>query len=126
MLRRLAAPVLVLLVLAGATGCLRLDAEMTVHEDETLSGTLTLAMSKKALAAFEEGSAGIGAHGSDELVDDQFFVAERLPEGASLAPFEDGGFRGQTLTFDEVELDELVSSLETGPGSWTLTRDGDR
>ncbi len=67
------------LVVVSLSGCLKLDADLTVNADATASGTLAIEFQKEAagflgisdLASFEENFAGeeLGAEGLDQFTD---------------------------------------------------------
>ncbi|WP_181310986.1 LppM family (lipo)protein [Nocardioides campestrisoli] len=136
-MRRLITPALLAVTaMLALSGCVKLDAELEVHEDETVSGTMTLAMSKKAIAMVEEMTEGFGELGASldevtgeegteepdgsgtadlDLPDDdltkgmteEMFPTEDLPEGAEVEAYEDDKFLGQTMTFTRISVGEL-------------------
>ena len=60
MRRPLATALLTVTALLALTGCLKLDADIEVHEDETISGTMTLGMSKDAVEMLDSMAEGFG------------------------------------------------------------------
>lgn len=112
--RRPAAVALVALVTLGLAGCVRVDLATTLHPDDTLSGTLTFAVSEK----FAKRS-GLSA---EALVD-----SLELPALAADAPgttsesFTEDGFAGRRVTIENGALDTFG-----GDGaSVQIARDGD-
>ena len=78
------------------TGCIKLDMDLDVSADDTVSGTVVFAFSKQLLQ--------LTGQSVDELFKDG---ASSLPSdapGTSTAPYEDDRFVGQKITFDHVEL----------------------
>ncbi|WP_110183457.1 LppM family (lipo)protein [Nocardioides solisilvae] len=137
MRRRLAPALLTVVALVSLTGCIKLDADIEVHEDETVSGTMTVGMSKQAMSmmqgmaeSFGEslGEDGEGGNASLEGFDEEFFEADEIPEGAEVEPYEDDKFVGQTMTFSDITLDELTTSTADDEGEempWNLVKEGD-
>ena len=65
-MRNLITPALLTVTaLLALSGCVKLDADLEVHDDETVSGTMTLAMSKKAIAMVEEMAESMGDFGAE-------------------------------------------------------------
>jgi hypothetical protein len=141
MRRGLAPALLTVVALVSLTGCMKLDADLEVHEDETVSGSMTVGMSKQAvemMSSFGEGFGGAFSEGEDggtdgeepaepdlEGFEDEFFDADDVPEGAEVEPYEDDKFIGQTMTFDGISMDELNATSGEEEDTWTLTREGD-
>ncbi|MFI2754053.1 LppM family (lipo)protein [Cellulomonas sp. P22] len=112
--RRTAAVALVALVTLGLAGCVRVDLAATLHPDDTLSGTLTFAVSE----AFAERS-GLSA---EDLVDSLELpaLAADAP-GTTSEPFVEDGFVGRQVTIENGALDTFG-----GDGaSVQITRVGD-
>ena len=108
----LAASVLALLSLSG---CFKLDMDFTVNSDDTLDGTVILAVNEELADMAEE---------------DSDLTAEDLPEGATIEDYDEDGFVGQKVTLDGVSMEELNESFSSegdtgGPGEWSLTHEGD-
>lgn len=137
--RRLAPALLTAVALVSLTGCVKLDADIEVHTDETVSGTMTVGMSKQLMEMMEGFGESFGeSMGGDETgdetgddssatLDEDFFEPDEVPEGATVEPYEDDKFIGQTMTFSDITLDELsASTSDDGEEEmWTLTREGD-
>ena len=96
--RRRAAMVLALVSLAVLlSGCLKLDMDVTVSEDDTLSGTMIFAFDKALMEA-------AGQNPEDALAG-----SEPLPEGlegVEQADYEDDKYQGVQYTFDGLSLEE--------------------
>lgn len=113
-----AVTVLGLLLLSG---CFKVDADFTVNSDETVDGTMIVAVEQEFLDMMGE----LG--GEDEGVDD-LVNPEDLPEGAEVEKYEEGDYVGQKVTFEGVTLEEMTSSMAEGQADtddWSLTHEGD-
>jgi hypothetical protein len=87
-------------------GCLKVDMNVTLNEDDTASGEYVMAVSKDLaeLMGDEDLSTALG---SDPI------------EGATTEPYEDDEFVGTTTTFEEVPLEDLSD------GTMSVTREDD-
>jgi hypothetical protein len=113
-LRSLALAAIALLL----ASCFKVDMNLDVSQDNTVSGSAVIAIDKQLVAL------------SGQNVDDLFRNADPtdLPPGASIAPYDDGDFVGQEITFDSVPLDEFSGANDplTGAGEeLSITRQGD-
>ena len=99
-------------VVLGLTGCIRITSDITLHEDNTVSGEMVIAVQE-----------GVGdAMG---MTDEEF--AESLNEdngtgsltNATVTEYSEDGYIGSRITFK----DQPLESFEGVDG--TLTRDGD-
>jgi hypothetical protein len=111
---RLLALVAITLLLAG---CVKVNLDLEVSPDNTVSGT--------AILAVDQGLLELVGQSADQLF--QEMDLSDLPEGAAVDPYEDDGFVGQQITFDDVALSEF-SGGETLGGSGeelSITRVGD-
>jgi hypothetical protein len=96
------------------TGCIKLDMALTVHPDDTVSGTIVLGINKQLLAA-----AGGSAK---DLFKGNGVVASNAP-GVSTAPYEDDTYSGQQVTLDNVPLSDL--NADAANGGLSIQRVGD-
>lgn len=111
-----AVTVLGLLLLSG---CFKVDADFTVNSDETVDGTMIVAVEQDFLDAMGE----LGGEDSEDLVN-----PEDLPEGAEVEEYDEGGYVGQKVTFEGVTLDEMMAGMDGGDAAadeWALTHEGD-
>lgn len=102
------------LAVVALSGCLKLDADLTVNADATASGTLAIEFQKEAagflgisdLASFEENFTGeeLGAEGLDDFTD--------------CTTSETDAAYVYTCTFENEAFTE-------GDGPWTITKEGD-
>ncbi|WP_062389089.1 LppM family (lipo)protein [Demequina iriomotensis] len=110
-LRTLALAVVATLALSG---CLRMEMSFTLHEDDTVDGAMLIAIEK-----------GVGeAMGmSDEDLLSELDAESGLDgvDGATVEPYDDGDYVGQTITFENQPLD-ATDAVDSG---LTITREGD-
>ncbi|MFW2380896.1 MAG: LppM family (lipo)protein [Acidimicrobiales bacterium] len=105
--------ILLLIGLALATtGCFRVEMDLTVTEDETVDGVIVMAMSESLLE--------MSGSTADEVFEDTD-VSELTEAGgtATVEPYEQDGFVGQTYTIEGAPL-----SAFTEDGTLTRTEDG--
>ena len=99
----------VLLVLAG---CVKVDLDLEVHSDDTISGTMLLGVSKElpnAQQAVEQ-------------------LKSQLPPDVTTEPWSDDKFVGVSVTYEDTPIDEFSTPTATGTGGDTglgLRREGD-
>jgi hypothetical protein len=94
------------LVLA-LSGCVKIDADLKVSSDETVSGTLLMAIDK----AFAE-QMGQSPDKLKEQVEKT--VKEDLPDGVDCKPYEEGKYLGTECSLDDVPFSEMSDSGGTG------------
>lgn len=99
------------------SGCFTVEMSLSVDSDDTVSGTMTIAIDEEMASAIGE----LDPEGMDDPID----IGD-IPEGATVEPFNANGQIGQTVTFADVPLEEFSTMMsEDEDGSFTLTRDGD-
>ncbi len=101
----------VLAVLMSA--CLKLDMNLNVSSDNTVSGSVIFAVEKSLLEL------------SGQSFDDILGSSAPLPsdaEGVSVTDYEDDQFAGKEYTFDSVPLAQFAGDSS---GQLSITRDGD-
>jgi hypothetical protein len=111
---RTLALIAVALLLAG---CVRVNMDLDVSAQNTVSGTAVLAVDKNLVEL------------SGQSVDDLFSSADlsNLPQGATVDPYDEDGFVGQQITFDAVPLSEFSGGESLGGTGeeLSITRVGD-
>jgi hypothetical protein len=120
-MRRTSAVVVTVLGLLLLSGCFKVDADFTVNADETVDGTMIVAVEEEFLDMM--GELGGEGEGTEELVN-----PEDLPEGTEVEEYDEGGYVGQKVTFEGVTLEEMTSSMDEGEAAtdeWSLTHEGD-
>lgn len=98
--RRPYALVLLLAVVLGLSGCMKLEGELEVHADDTVSGTVIVGVS----TVWAEGN------GQDPLALQNIMIEElaTTPDsGVTGEPYDDDDFVGMVLTLDEVEISRI-------------------
>lgn len=99
------------------SGCFTVEMNLSVASNDTVSGTMTIAVDEQMASALGE----LDPEGMDDLVD-----LDELPAGATVEPYNANGQIGQTVTFAAVPIEEFSATMsEDEDGSFTLARDGD-
>ncbi len=118
------------LLLAAATvllltGCVKLDVDLTVSDNDTVSGTYIIALDRSVLQ--------LTGQDADQLYDQiaADFDPSGLPEGASaeIAKYDQDNFVGATLTVKNVpiaDINDLGGTADpTSTNTFSLSHDGD-
>jgi phosphatidylinositol mannoside-binding LppM-like protein len=95
------------------SACLKLDMDLQVSEDNTVSGSIIFGVNKQLIEL-------TGGSVEDFLGTDSPLPSDA--EGVTTEPFEDDEFIGQRFVFDSVPLAQLSSG---GPDELRITREGD-
>jgi hypothetical protein len=82
------------------TGCIKLNMNLGINDDDTVSGTIQLGVDKQLLEVS-------GQNAEDLLGGDSPFPSNA--PGVTVEPFDDGEFAGQEFTFESVPLEEFNS-----------------
>jgi len=97
------------------TGCVKLNLDVTVNNDDTVSGTMVFAVAK-SLADLGTGSESGSAPDTEGLLGDV--------DNVTVEPFDDGDFVGTSYVFEGVPLETFKP--EVGDESaFGIQRDGD-
>ncbi|MDT0203818.1 LppM family (lipo)protein [Nocardioides sp. AE5] len=113
------------LLLFVTAGCFRMQMEMTVNEDETLSGSLVTAMSEEALvamAAFDEAGSSDPRALWEEFNEGN---AMDLPPGATVEEYAEDGYIGDRIVFADTPISQMDSVLSADGGEFSLVHEGD-
>lgn len=103
-------------------GCIKFDMDMTVSSDDTLSGTMVMAVDRSLM---EMGGAD-GELSVEDMMADGGGAFDDDVEGVTAAPYDQDGFVGQQYTFEGVPLAVLNAESSDQPGdSLRIERDGD-
>ncbi|MEV4416279.1 hypothetical protein [Catellatospora sp. NPDC049609] len=113
-MRQLRAPLRTLAALAvvalSLTGCMKLDMAMTVNGDDTLDGTVVIALDKSMLRLGGKDPAQAFAAAEGGL--------SELPEGSRTEVYDDGKYYGKKIVYDDLPL----ADFNTGkPGAPSIT-----
>ncbi|WP_277207643.1 LppM family (lipo)protein [Isoptericola croceus] len=101
--------------LLALAGCLKMDMDLTLNEDDTVSGSFTMAFADQLAESMGMDPQTLWDQAGDE-------VASDLPDGATQEPYADGEYTGTTMSFTDMPLDELSGA---GTDELSITRDGD-
>jgi hypothetical protein len=96
------------------SACLKLNMDLNVNADNTVSGNVIFAV-QKDLLELTGGSV-------DDILGTDAPIPEDV-EGVTVEPYEDDEFAGQQFVFEGVTLDDFNSG--GGEGQLTITRQGD-
>ena len=119
---RLGAAVVALLAAVLLGGCLKLDADLTVSDDDTVDGTFVFGVDKQLLAL-----TGQDAGSLTEQVQPDMETDAPTTGAITAEPYEDDDFVGATVTFSDVPLDDFNVPGAEGPGNaLTITHTGEQ
>jgi hypothetical protein len=89
-------------------GCFKVNMDVEVTPENTVSGS--------AIIAVDESLLQLSGQSADQLFQDMDL--SDLPTGATVDPYEEDGFVGQRITFDEVSLEDFRGNNSlSGAGS---------
>jgi LppM domain len=113
-IRRALGSLAIALLLAG---CFKVNINLDVAADDTVSGTAVIAVDESLLEL------------SGQSVDDLFADMDLsdLPAGSDAEPYREDGFVGQQVTFESVPLSEFAGSgaLSATGEDLSIVREGD-
>jgi ketosteroid isomerase-like protein len=113
--RKIGAVMLAMLVLVLTAGCMKLDMNLEVSSQDTVSGDVTFAISKSLAEMGQENGGDAGVPATDNLFGGEV--------NAEVKPFDDGKFVGSTYKLDAVPLENFATSNDSSQLS--IVRDGD-
>ncbi len=105
------------------TGCMKLEMDLTIAEEDTVSGSLIFAVERGVLLLSEKPAA--------QAVDEALTGVGSMPKGSRTEVYEDSKYYGRKVIFDRVPLAEFNRTDGSGPkivhsgGLYTFTLDGD-
>ena len=105
-----------LAVVLLTTGCIKLEMDLTVATDDTVSGTMVFAIAKSITDLAAEDAESSPTSSTQEL-----FPAN---QDVKSEPFDDGEYVGTTYTFDDLPLEELAPEVGD-ESSLSIKRQGD-
>lgn len=109
---RAAWAVLSVLALAVLTGCVKVDGDLELASDNTVSGSVLVAISSSWAISNGEDPTNLADAISEEL-------ASAPDAGVTGEPYDDGEFVGMTLTLDQVQIDRISDATS---GALRITR----
>lgn len=113
-LRAAAALAVAFALTAALSGCMKVDAQLVVHEDDTVSGSVILAVDKRL--------ATLTGKSENQLVDSLGVDADKIAAGATTEPYSDPSFVGRRIVFSGTPLSDFHGT--GAQDSLTLTHDG--
>jgi hypothetical protein len=116
MMNRVRAALVVVACLVALTGCVKLDADLKVNSNETVSGTMQIGVDKQLLQ-----SSGQSLDKVRERIEDG--IKQTTTDGVTCKPFEDDRYVGSNCTFEGVPFAKMGSSSGEGVG---FRKEGDR
>lgn len=98
------------LLAATISGCAKVDLDVTIDNDDTVDGALTVALHVDAIEVF-------GPEESRALVES---LTSDVAGAVDVEPFEEGGFVGRTVHFSDVPIDEFGTRQSGDDGTAML------
>ncbi|MFB7800329.1 LppM family (lipo)protein [Isoptericola sp. NPDC056134] len=114
-LRTAIAAVLAAVGLLALAGCMKVDMDMTLSEDDTVSGSIVMAVSNSLAETMGMEPGELWKQAGGEL-------SQNLPEGTSQEPYSDDEYTGTRYTFTDAPISQISGE---GGEDLTITRDGD-
>ncbi|HLU45887.1 MAG TPA: hypothetical protein VKZ67_12865 [Natronosporangium sp.] len=97
------------------TGCLKVDADFSIEENQTVTGTMLLAMDASVAQA-------LGMDPADAFTDQDDTFDD--VDGVTVTPYDDGTWVGTEYTFQQVSLDDFNSD-PSDPEGMRITYDAE-
>ena len=116
MLNRVRTALVIVAGLVCLTGCVKLDADLKVNSDETVSGTMQLGIDKQLM-----GASGQSLDKVREQVEKG--IKETTTDGVTCKAFEDSSYVGSNCSFEAVPFSKMGNSTGDGVG---FRKDGDK
>jgi hypothetical protein len=116
MMNRVRAALVVAACLFALTGCVKLDADLKVNSNETVSGDMQIGVDKELLQS--SGQSLDKVRGQIESG-----IKETTTEGVTCKPFDDGKYVGSSCDFENVSFEKMNGA---SGGGVTYRKDGDK
>jgi hypothetical protein len=116
MMNRVRAALVGLVCLVALTGCVKLDADIKVNSNETVSGTMQLGVDKQLLE-----SSGQSPDKVRGQIEDQ--IKQTTTDGVTCKAFDDDRYVGSNCTFEDVPFEKMSTSSGDGVG---FRKEGDK
>jgi hypothetical protein len=116
MKNRVRTALVIMACLVGLTGCVKLDGDLKVNSNETVSGTLQIGVDKQLVA-----NSGQSLDAIRQQVEKG--IKQTATEGVTCKAFEDDKYVGSNCSFDNVPFADMGSSTDQGVG---FRKDGDK
>jgi hypothetical protein len=110
---------LIALVVVGLSGCMKVDADLTLQSDDTISGTMLMAYTNELAESLgQTPDTMIKFMGLDSPETDP-------GETFTVEPYSDDDYMGATITFDGSPLDRFGGNTLGMENGLVIERDGD-
>jgi hypothetical protein len=116
MMNRVRAALVVVACLVALTGCVKLDADLKVNSNETVSGNMQIGVDKQLLE-----SSGQSLDKVRQQIESG--IKETTTDGVTCKQYEDDRYVGSNCTFEGVPFDKMGSSSGDGVG---FRKEGDK
>jgi LppM domain len=107
---------LVAALIAVLTGCVKVDADLKVDKDETVSGSMLMAVDKNMVEQ-------LGTTPDKVREEIEKSIKQDAPEGVSCKAYDEGNYVGADCTLDNVPFSEMNGS---GGNDLKFQKDGER
>ncbi|MBD5785135.1 hypothetical protein IF650_02980 [Cellulosimicrobium terreum] len=97
------------------SSCMRVDMNLTLHEDDTADGTIIMAISDEAAETLGMDPQEMWDQMGSEMESD-------MPEGATQEPYAEDGYTGTKMTYAGQPISEMSTG---GAEELSITREGD-
>jgi hypothetical protein len=116
MKNRVRAALVIVACLVALTGCVKIDGDLKVNSDETVSGSMKIGVDKQLVESSGQ---------SLDKVRDQVEqgIKQTTTDGVTCKAFEDDKYVGSDCKFDNVPFSKMGSSTDEGVG---FSKDGDK
>ncbi|HWD80835.1 MAG TPA: hypothetical protein VG497_18210, partial [Kribbella sp.] len=116
MMNRVRAALVVVACLIGLTGCVKIDGDLKVGSNETVSGSMKIGVDKQLLQA--------SGQSLDKIRQEiESSIKTSATEGVTCKAYDDGKYIGSDCTFSNVPFDKMGGASEDGVG---FRKEGDK
>jgi len=117
--RLLGAAALSTVVVVGLSGCMKIDMQLELNSDDTVDGTMIMAISKEMAEMMGQDPAALAEEMAGDLTPE-----EGDPGEYSQKPYDDGEYVGTEVTITGSSL-EAMEGTTSETGELQIVRDGD-
>jgi hypothetical protein len=102
-----------LALIFALTGCMKVDAQLAINEDNTVTGSIVMAVDKRL--------APLTGKSEEQLVSTITVEPDKIAKGTTVQPYQDAAFVGRRYVFTNVPLGEFHGTDQV---KVSLVRDG--
>ena len=113
MFRRIQLAIAAVSILLVTSGCMKVNMDLTVNSNDTVSGSIIIAFSNEAIDTAK-------SFGSESALNTDSLIKEQ--PGITVEEFKDADYQGSKVTFDQRPFDEFTTG--TDADSLKFTRNG--